>query len=311
MLTVTEEDAERIRDGLAKLKQIEELIHSWDDILEYAAKKSPRGNLPKEYSQAEDLLDDLRACLKLGTVSKRANPIIVSTSEVEEPIIADADEVTPLASEVEEPIIADADEVTPLASEVEEPIIADADEVTPLASEVEEPIIADADEVTPLASEVEEPITADTSEVTPLAQDEQDIDQRTKEDKWISIDSRSNLLALRFRVKGFEKQFFLRTGLEDTPANREKARSLRDEIKDDIWTGDFDSTLSRYKTHKPKVDKPASTAVIDKLPSARTVELEERMALVPVVDPNRRNNFVTGKFTLTQLLVVRPVDFET
>ncbi|AFZ27435.1 protein of unknown function (DUF3596) [Cylindrospermum stagnale PCC 7417] len=268
MLSVPEETADSIKDGLSRLKRIEEIVHSWDDIFDYVVKKSPRGILPMEYYQAKELLGDLRECLKLKTVSK-ANPI------------------------------------TPLASEVEEPITADASEVTPLTSEVEEPITADA-------SEVEEPITVDASEVTPLAQDEQEIDQRTKEDKWISIDSRSNLLALRFRVKGFDKQFFLRTGLEDTPANREKARSLRDEIKDDIWTGDFDSTLSRYKTHKPKLDKPASDAVIDKpLALGATVELEERMVLVPVVDPNRRNGFVTGKFALTQLLVVRPVDSET
>jgi integrase len=49
-------------------------------------------------------------------------------------------------------------------------------------------------------------------------------------DKWINVDKRSQKLVIRFHVKGFDKQFFLSTGLKDTKRNREIARSRRDAI---------------------------------------------------------------------------------
>ncbi|WP_225896084.1 tyrosine-type recombinase/integrase [Dendronalium phyllosphericum] len=67
------------------------------------------------------------------------------------------------------------------------------------------------------------------------------------EDKWISVDPRSNRLVIRFWVKGFDKQFFVSTGLSDTPRNRELARLRRDAIATDILLERFDATLSSYQ----------------------------------------------------------------
>lgn len=65
-------------------------------------------------------------------------------------------------------------------------------------------------------------------------------------DQWISADRDTNRLVLRFRVKGFKKQFYLSTGLIDTPANREIVRLRRDLIKSDIALERFDATLQTY-----------------------------------------------------------------
>jgi integrase len=66
-------------------------------------------------------------------------------------------------------------------------------------------------------------------------------------DKWINVDKRSQKLVIRFHVKGFEKQFFLATGLKDTKRNREIVRSRRDAIANDIALQRFDSTLKSYQ----------------------------------------------------------------
>lgn len=66
------------------------------------------------------------------------------------------------------------------------------------------------------------------------------------EDKWLSVDKRSGHLVLRFRVKGFEKQYFIGTGLPDTSKNRQIVRLRRDIIAADIALSRFDSTLESY-----------------------------------------------------------------
>jgi integrase len=66
-------------------------------------------------------------------------------------------------------------------------------------------------------------------------------------DKWINVDKRSQKLVIRFHVKGFEKQFFLATGLKDTKRNRDVIRSRRDAIANDIALQRFDSTLKSYQ----------------------------------------------------------------
>ncbi|MEH1886155.1 tyrosine-type recombinase/integrase [Nostoc sp.] len=67
------------------------------------------------------------------------------------------------------------------------------------------------------------------------------------EDKWISVDKRSGRLLIRFRVRGFQNQFFIATGLEDTKRNREIVRSKRDAIATDIALERFDRTLRSYQ----------------------------------------------------------------
>ncbi|HLO85507.1 MAG TPA: DUF3596 domain-containing protein [Nostocaceae cyanobacterium] len=67
------------------------------------------------------------------------------------------------------------------------------------------------------------------------------------DDKWISKDKRTERLLIRFRVKGFPKQFNISTGLEDTKKNRAKVREIRDIIQQDIKLGRFDYTLEDYQ----------------------------------------------------------------
>ncbi|WP_225912225.1 tyrosine-type recombinase/integrase [Nostoc flagelliforme] len=76
------------------------------------------------------------------------------------------------------------------------------------------------------------------------------------EDKWISIDPRSDKLLLRFRVRGFPKQFQISTGLKDLKRNRDIVRLRRDAIATDILLGHFDSTLERYQFKPSQIATP-------------------------------------------------------
>lgn len=69
---------------------------------------------------------------------------------------------------------------------------------------------------------------------------------KNEEDQWIHIDAESNRLNLRFRVKGYKKQFFIATGLKDNKRNREIVRLKRDAILNDIVLDRFDPTLDKY-----------------------------------------------------------------
>ncbi|WP_414587437.1 tyrosine-type recombinase/integrase [Scytonema sp. PCC 10023] len=75
------------------------------------------------------------------------------------------------------------------------------------------------------------------------------------QDKWIYTDKRSGKLVLRFRVKGYDKQFFIGTGLTDTPKNRKIARARRDLISSDITLERFDSTLESYRSIADRTNK--------------------------------------------------------
>lgn len=79
------------------------------------------------------------------------------------------------------------------------------------------------------------------------------------EDQWISTDTRTQKLVIRFWVKGFPKQFFISTGLKDTKRNREIIRSKRDAIANDIALERFDSSLNSYQF---KLQKPENSVVI-------------------------------------------------
>ncbi|MBN3924028.1 tyrosine-type recombinase/integrase [Nostoc sp. NMS4] len=67
------------------------------------------------------------------------------------------------------------------------------------------------------------------------------------DDQWISTDPRTRKLLIRFRVRGFSKQFCISTGLKDTKRNREIVRSKRDAIANDIALERFDPTLESYR----------------------------------------------------------------
>jgi integrase len=77
-----------------------------------------------------------------------------------------------------------------------------------------------------------------------------------KEDKWISVDKRSNKLVVRFRLKNFDKQFYIASGLEDTKRNREIVRLKCEALQTDIALDRFDSTLASYqfKGRKTKIE---------------------------------------------------------
>lgn len=97
------------------------------------------------------------------------------------------------------------------------------------------------------------------------------------EDKWITVDPRSKKLWLRFRVKGFPKQFQLSTGLKDGKRNRDIVRLRRDAIATDISLGQFDHTLERYQ-FQPSATHPAGAMPPSKSPKYKldVQELWER-----------------------------------
>ncbi|HYW20882.1 MAG TPA: tyrosine-type recombinase/integrase [Nodularia sp. (in: cyanobacteria)] len=67
------------------------------------------------------------------------------------------------------------------------------------------------------------------------------------EDKWINVDPQTKKLSLRFRVRGFSRQFYLSTGLKDNKVNRGIVRARKEIIERDIALRRFDSTLESYK----------------------------------------------------------------
>lgn len=71
--------------------------------------------------------------------------------------------------------------------------------------------------------------------------------EQKNDDKWINTDPRTKKLSIRFRVRGFSKQFYISTGLKDTKRNREIIRTKRDAIANDIILGRFDQTLESYQ----------------------------------------------------------------
>ncbi|MEA5516216.1 tyrosine-type recombinase/integrase [Nodularia sp. UHCC 0506] len=71
----------------------------------------------------------------------------------------------------------------------------------------------------------------------------------------VLLDPKSNKLIIRFRVKGFDKQFYLSTGLKGNKSNRAIVDSRWELIQREISLDEFDSTLQRYKfgNKKPKL----------------------------------------------------------
>lgn len=67
------------------------------------------------------------------------------------------------------------------------------------------------------------------------------------ENKWISVDKRTNKLVIRFRVKGYQKQFFIASGLNDSKRNREIVKLKCDAISTDIALNRFDESLNNYQ----------------------------------------------------------------
>lgn len=67
------------------------------------------------------------------------------------------------------------------------------------------------------------------------------------EDKWINSDPQTGKLVIRFRVRGFPKQFYLNTGLKHNKTNWDIVRSRKEVIERDIALNRFDPTLELYK----------------------------------------------------------------
>jgi integrase len=67
------------------------------------------------------------------------------------------------------------------------------------------------------------------------------------EDKWINVNKHSQKIFIRFRVRGFSKQFYLGTGLKDNKTNRDIVRARIEIIQRDIALGRFDSSVESYK----------------------------------------------------------------
>ena len=63
----------------------------------------------------------------------------------------------------------------------------------------------------------------------------------------VTVDSKTQKLNIRFRVNGYSKQFYISTGLKNSPKNRTIADFRWEEIQRDIALGRFDSTMKSYK----------------------------------------------------------------
>lgn len=63
----------------------------------------------------------------------------------------------------------------------------------------------------------------------------------------MNVDPRTKKLSIRFRVRGFSKQFYLGTGLKNNKTNRDLVRARKEIIERDIALGRFDSTLESYR----------------------------------------------------------------
>lgn len=85
-------------------------------------------------------------------------------------------------------------------------------------------------------------------------------------DKWINVDPRTKKLSLRFRVRGFARQFYISTGLANNKTNRDLVKARVEIIQRDIALNRFDSTLDSYKfkNYKPP-ETPTQTASLGEL----------------------------------------------
>lgn len=81
----------------------------------------------------------------------------------------------------------------------------------------------------------------------------------------VTVDPKSNKLLIRFRVTGYAKQFYLSTGLKDTPKNRTTVESRWELIEREIALDEFDPTLERYKfgDKKPKPVQKTELTIIE------------------------------------------------
>ncbi|MEH1940111.1 MAG: tyrosine-type recombinase/integrase [Nostoc sp.] len=86
------------------------------------------------------------------------------------------------------------------------------------------------------------------------------------EDKWINSDPRTGKLVIRFRVRGFPKQFYLNTGLQASKTNWDLVRSRKEIIERDIALNRFDPTLELYKFgNYQNAGVPVEKVSLDKL----------------------------------------------
>jgi integrase len=89
--------------------------------------------------------------------------------------------------------------------------------------------------------------------------------KKMDDDMWINVDPRTKKLSLRFRVRGFSRQFYISTGLKDNKNNRDIVRSRIEIIQRDIALNRFDNSLETYKFRNyTSVDKTTATLSLDK-----------------------------------------------
>lgn len=99
---------------------------------------------------------------------------------------------------------------------------------------------------------------------------------KSVQDKWININPKSKTIYLRFRVKGFDKQFHLSTGLRDTKSNRARVESLIAVIENDIFMGEFDSTLHRYRKFSTAAQQQQQQKTDETITSVNLIDVWDR-----------------------------------
>jgi integrase len=81
----------------------------------------------------------------------------------------------------------------------------------------------------------------------------------------VNVDPKTQKLSIRFRVKGYKKQFYLSTGLKDSQKNRDIVAARWELIQREVALSQFDPTLERYKFGEKKVQTIQDESDISKL----------------------------------------------
>lgn len=99
-------------------------------------------------------------------------------------------------------------------------------------------------------------------------------------DKWIYVNPKTKTIFLRFRVKGFPKQFYLSTGLVDNKTNRGIIIARIEIIERDIALSRFDSSLASYRFGQIKAsEKMTLTEIWNKFLEFQAEHLEKSTLL--------------------------------
>ena len=92
----------------------------------------------------------------------------------------------------------------------------------------------------------------------------------------VSVSSNEDRLRLVFKPPGSTKRRFLYLGMADTQLNRAMAERIARQIEGDIVTGNFDSTLNKYKRPEERSSNTPILAIWDKYRDYKVLRVAPR-----------------------------------